>query len=286
MPTGHEADVVHCYRHPDRETLVRCSNCDRPICPSCMTPAAVGIRCPECTGRGGTTRVRHIGRPQTDTAVVSIALVVINCVVFAGEMLQGVGVSGISGSRIIADGAVYAAPVADGELWRLVTAGFIHASLFHILFNMWALWVLGGALESWIGPRRMLIIFGASVLWGSAGAILLSPGSQTVGASGGVFGLMGALLVMSRQRGMEFMSSGLGVVLLLNLGITFTIPGISVGGHLGGLAGGVAAALVLSGFGRGHIAYGRWTPPVVVGSAAVIAGAVAVAIVAAHAAVG
>lgn len=286
MPTGHEADVLHCYRHPDRETLVRCSNCDRPICPSCMTPAAVGIRCPECTGKGGTTRVRHIGRPQTDTAVVSVALIVINCVVFLGELFQGVGVSGITGSRIVQEGAVWAAPVADGEFYRLVSAGFIHASLFHILFNMWALWVLGAALESWIGAPRMLVIYGSSVLWGSAGAILLSPDSPTVGASGGVFGLMGALLVMSRQRGMDFMSSGIGVVLLLNLGITFAIPGISIGGHLGGLAGGVAAALVLSGFGRGHLAYGRWTPPVVIGSAALVAGAVAVAIVAANAAVG
>ncbi|MFN8122716.1 MAG: rhomboid family intramembrane serine protease [Thermoleophilia bacterium] len=287
VPTGHEADVLHCYRHPDRETLVRCSNCDRPICPSCMTPAAVGIRCPECSGgRGGTTRVRRIAAPQTDTAAVTVGLIVVNCIVFAGEVFQGVGVSGITGSRIVNDGAVWAAPVADGEVWRLVTSGFIHASFFHILFNMWALWVLGGALESWIGPRRLMIIFASSVLWGSAGAILLSPDSPTVGASGGVFGLMGALLVMSRQRGMDFMSSGIGVVLLLNLGITFAIPGISIGGHLGGLAGGVAAALVLSGFGRGHLAYGRWTPPIVIGSAVLVAGAVATAIIAAHAAVG
>ena len=285
MPVD-EADVYHCYRHRDRETLVRCSNCERPICPSCMTPAAVGMRCPECSGGGGGTRLRAAPSLRSDTAIVSIALIVVNCVVFLGELMQGVGVSGISGSRIVADGAVWAAPVADGEFYRLVSSGFIHASLFHILFNMWALWVLGGALESYIGAPRFLVIYFASVLWGSAGAILLSPGSPTVGASGGVFGLMGALLIMSRQRGMEFMSSGIGVVLLLNLGITFAIPGISIGGHLGGLAGGAAAALLLSGFGRGHMAYGRLTLPIALGSAGLIAGAVAVAIVAANAAVG
>jgi len=287
VPTG-EADVHHCYRHRDRETLVTCSNCERPICTSCMTPAAVGMRCPECSGGGGGTRMRAVSgaRMRTDGTTVTVALIIINCVVFLAEMLQGVTVRGIGGSQIIAEGGVRAFEVSQGELYRLVSAGFIHAGLFHILFNMWALWMLGGALESYVGSGRMLVIYFSSVLWGSAGALLLSPDAITVGASGGVFGLMGALLVMSRQRGMDFLSSGIGMVLLLNLGITFAIPGISIGGHLGGLAGGAAAALLLSGFGKGHIAYGRLTAPILVGSAGILAAAVAVAVVVSRSAVG
>ncbi|MEW6582642.1 MAG: rhomboid family intramembrane serine protease [Actinomycetota bacterium] len=270
--------VRHCYRHPQRETLLACSNCERPICTSCAQQAAVGLRCPDCAG-GGPRRIqapRLVARG--DTAVATVALIAVNVVVFLAEMSQGIGVRGIGGSQIIRDGAVAGPLVADGEWWRLVTSGFIHAGLGHIAFNMLALWWLGGALERYIGVWRLLAIYGAALLWGSAGAILLSPDNLTVGASGGVFGLMAALLVIERQRGMALLGSSIGVVLLLNLGITFAIPGISIGGHLGGLVGGGLAALVLSGFGRGHIAYGRVAAPMVVGLAAVLAGAVALSI--------
>jgi membrane associated rhomboid family serine protease len=212
-------------------------------------------------------------------------LIAVNVLVFIAEMAQGVVVRGIGGSSVIADGAVQAPGVADGEWWRMLTAGFIHAGLFHIVFNMFALWVLGGALEQYVGGLRMAIIWFSAVLWGSVGALLLSPDVNTVGASGGVFGLMGALLIVSRQRGMEFLTGGIGAVLVLNLVITFALPGISIGGHLGGLLGGAAAALVLSGFGRGHLAYGRWTPAMVVGCGALLAGAVAVGVALATAAV-
>jgi membrane associated rhomboid family serine protease len=282
--------MLRCYRHPDRETLVQCSNCERPICTSCMTTAAVGIRCPECAG-GTRTAPRRGGaggwaRPAGQGGLtVTAVLIALNVLVFLAEMFQGVAVRGIAGSSVIADGGVRAPEVADGEWWRMVTAGFIHAGLFHILFNMFALYVLGSALEQYVGGLRMAVVWFGAVLWGSVGAMLLDPTALTVGASGGVFGLMGALLVVSRQRGMEFLTGGLGAVLLLNLVITFAIPGISIGGHLGGLAGGAAAAFALSGFGRGHIAYGRWTAPVVAGCAAVLAGGLAVGVLVANAAV-
>jgi len=214
------------------------------------------------------------------TAVV--VLIALNVLVFVAQLSQGASFGSGGGAGIIGDGGVRAFEVAEGEWWRLVTAGFIHAGLLHLLFNMWALWILGGPLEEYVGTPRMLLIYASSVLWGSAGALVLSPDALTVGASGGVFGLMGALLVLSRQRGMEMMASGIGGLLLINLLITFAIPGISIGGHLGGLAGGAAAALVLGRFGRGHIAYSRFTPVVAAGAGLLLAAAVLVSLAAAQ----
>lgn len=281
QPAGGSAvsDDLRCYRHPDRDTLLSCSNCERPICTSCAQPAAVGLRCPECAG--APAGIKAVGKrvaPGAGAASATAVLVGINVLVFLVEMSQGIGVRGIGGSSIVRDGAVAGPPVADGEWWRLVTSGFIHAGVGHIAFNMLALWWLGGALERYIGTGRMLVVYFAAILWGSAGALILSPDSFTVGASGGVFGLMAALLVIERQRGVALLGSSIGVVLLLNLGITFFIPGISVGGHLGGLAGGAAAALALSRFGRGHVAYGRMHASAVVSLVAVMAAAVVVSL--------
>jgi membrane associated rhomboid family serine protease len=216
--------------------------------------------------------------PGTGALSATAVLVGINVLVFIVEMSQGIGVRGIGGSSIITDGAVAGPPVADGEWWRLLTAGFIHAGIGHIAFNMLALWWLGGALESYIGTGRMLGIYFSAVLWGSAGAIILSPNSLTVGASGGVFGLMAAMLIIERQRGVALLGSSIGAVLLLNLGITFFLPGISIGGHLGGLVGGAAAAFAFSGFGKGHVAYGKLKGPVVLGVAGVMVAAVVVSV--------
>jgi membrane associated rhomboid family serine protease len=271
-------DVMHCYRHSTRETLISCSNCERPICTDCMSQAAVGVRCPECSGgvkpKGSVGRqVRALTGSGSDQIPVTFVLMALNVIVFLAQMAQGATVrGGLGGSSIVTDGAVIAIPVADGEWWRLVTAGFIHAGLIHLVFNMWALWFLGGILERMVGSRRMLAIYTAAVLWGSAGALLLNPDALTVGASGGVFGLMAALLVLSQQRGMEAMGSSIGFLLLMNLGITFAIPGISIGGHLGGLVGGGAAALALSNLGRGSMAYGRLTTVVLSLTAAVVIG--------------
>lgn len=254
-----------CYRHPGRETLLSCSHCGRPICTDCMTEAAVGVRCPECIGGSGRRAPGPVRRlraaERSGTAIATAVLVAINLLVYLAEMVQGVGVSGVTGSSLVRDGAVYGPAVADGEWYRMVTGGFLHAGVIHIAFNMYLLWIVGGALERYAGAGRFLAIYFTAILWGSAGALLLSPDTITVGASGGVFGLMAALYLLERQRGVSLLGSAIGMLLVLNLAITFMIPGISIGGHLGGVVGGAAAAFVLSGFGRGHLAYGRVGAP-------------------------
>jgi membrane associated rhomboid family serine protease len=234
-----------CYRHPGRETGVSCSNCGRPICPDCMTPTPVGMRCPECARQ--TTKVRRPAAMAAQDPTLTYVFIGISVLVFLGEMLTGASATGgrVGGSDLIAEGGVSRPSVADGEVWRVVTAGFLHGGLFHLMFNMFALWVLGSMLEPAIGRARFAVVYFVSVLAGSFGALLLSPVGLTVGASGGIFGLMGAALVIMRHRGIDPMASGLPLWLGLNLAITFTIPGISVGGHLGGLAGGALAAFVM-----------------------------------------
>ena len=253
--------ALHCYRHPDRETLLSCSNCERPICTSCMTQAAVGMRCPECAGRGGRTKVVTSAsrmRAATGAPVATYVLIAVNVLVFIAEMAQGVGLSGgLGGSDLVRNGALLGPAVADGDWWRLVSGGFLHASVIHLGFNMYLLWILGGAFERYAGPWRLLAVYFSALLWGAAGALLLSPDSLTVGASGAVFGLMAALYLLERQRGVALLGSSVGVLLLLNLVITFAIPGISIGGHIGGILGGAAAGYLLSGLGKGHMAYGR-----------------------------
>ena len=289
MTESHTSAPQYCYRHPDRETLLSCSQCERPICTSCMVPAPVGIRCPECAGtaRGGASQVQR-GRSFRGISVsgrrftVTLTLIVINVLIFLAELAQGVGVSGGGNSSIIEHGGLYGPAVANGETWRIVTSGFIHESVLHVAFNMWVLWVLGVAFESYVGSRRMVIVYGISLLWGAAGALLFSPGVITIGASGAIFGLMGALVVMFRQRGVAVMQSGLGVLIVLNLVFTLTVPGVSIGGHIGGLLGGVLAGLVLSGYGRGHIAYGRVNSSVAAGILGLAAIAIAICLLAAH----
>jgi len=229
-----------CYRHPDRETGVQCSNCGRPICPDCMTPTPVGMRCPECARQ--RTQVRTVRNLHADPQL-TYALIAVNVLVFVAELATGTGMR--PGGRVFADGALYGPAVAAGEWWRIVTGGFLHASILHILFNMYFIYVLGGMLEPVMGKLRFAVLYFVSLLGGSFGALLLSPDSPTVGASGAAFGLLGAAFLAMRARGIDPMQSGLGLTLVLNLGITFLIPGISIGGHLGGLiAGGVAGWLL------------------------------------------
>jgi membrane associated rhomboid family serine protease len=234
-----------CYRHPGRETAVSCSNCDRPICPECMTSTPVGMRCPECAGQ--RTQVRKIAARRTDEPMVTYVLLGIIVLVQLGAMASGASATGsqFGGSQLITDGAVSRPAVADGEVWRLLTAGFLHAGLLHLMFNGFALYVLGSMLEPAIGRLRFAIVYFVSLFAGSFGAILVEPNALTVGASGAIFGLMGAAVVVMRHRGINLMESGIGLWLGLNLVFTFAIPGISIGGHIGGLVGGALAALLM-----------------------------------------
>jgi membrane associated rhomboid family serine protease len=152
---------------------------------------------------------------------------------------------GTGGSSLVADLALSSSPVADGEVWRLVTSGFLHYGLLHLAFNMFSLWILGSMLEPAVGRLRFALIYFVSLLGGSFGALLLSPDALTAGASGAVFGMFGAAFVVMRNRGIDFMQSGLGFWLILNLVLTFTANGISIGGHLGGLFAGALATYAM-----------------------------------------
>jgi membrane associated rhomboid family serine protease len=236
--------MATCYRHPSRETGVACSNCGNPICPDCMTTTAVGMRCPDCAGQ--KTQVRTLRSLHVDPTVTYV-LIAVNVLMFLGSGAGGSFLTGSGGSsRVFQDLALWGPAIAIGhDYWRLISAGFLHSGLLHIGFNMYILYWLGTMLEPALGHARFGALYLASLLAGSFGALLLSPNAVTVGASGAVFGLMGAAFVMQRARGIDPMQSGIGPVILFNLLISFVIPNISIGGHLGGLVGGAAAALAM-----------------------------------------
>jgi membrane associated rhomboid family serine protease len=250
---------MHCYRHPNRETLVSCSECGRPICEECMTFAPVGIRCPEHSGQpqGAQRLTQGVRRASFEGAgsLVTKILIGINVGVYLLELAMGGQVNG-TGNRIYENGALYGPLVAAGDWWRLFTAMFLHYGPIHLAFNMLALWFFGGAVEQAIGRSRYLLVYIVSGLAGSAGALVFTPNSVTVGASGAIFGILGAALVLERQRNYVLGGGAIGII-VLNLVFTFAIPGISIGGHLGGLFGGALCMLALSRFGRTHAIYGR-----------------------------
>jgi membrane associated rhomboid family serine protease len=172
----------------------------------------------------------------TRSSVVVPAIVVVNVVAFVVQQ---------SVTRFTSDYGINAIAIADGEWYRLVTGGFLHANVMHIAFNMFLIWQLGSMLEKALGAWRFIVLYATSLLVGSAGAVALSSlFGLTIGASTAGFGLMGAFAMLLARRGVNVMSSGIGMTLLLNLGITFLVPNISIGGHLGGLIGGALVALV------------------------------------------
>ncbi len=241
-----------CYRHPNRETGVSCSNCGRPICPECMTPTPVGMRCPECA-RDRTKVTRGAVAPGRADAPATYALIALNVVAFLAEVAAGGGGLTPTNSSVIFDFGLFGPSVAEGEWYRLLTSGFLHASVIHIGFNMFALFFLGRLLEPGIGTARFVALYFASLFAGSFGATLLSPDTLTIGASGAVFGIFGATFVIARSRGVDALASSIGIILVLNLAITFGRPEISIGGHLGGLVAGVLCALLIVAGERGML---------------------------------
>jgi membrane associated rhomboid family serine protease len=257
-------EVRYCYRHPDRETGLSCSECGRPICAECVHYAPVGLRCPEHSGkpqgvRKVSTGVRRASFANTTDALVTKTLIGINVFVYFMELATGGSLSGRGGGTIVEKGGLFVGNefigLAAGEWWRLVTAGFLHAGLIHLGFNMLLLWWFGSELERGLGRLRFLAIYFVSLLAGSAGAILITPQSLTVGASGAVFGLFGAAFVLERQAGIT--RGPAFTIIVLNLVLSFVIPGISIGGHIGGLVGGALSMLALTRLGRVHAVYGR-----------------------------
>jgi len=233
-----------CYRHPNRETGVSCSNCGRPICPDCMTPTPVGMRCPECASEKTRVTRGAVGPGRYDTPATFV-LIALNVVAYLVEIAGGGGGLSPGGSSVLLDFGLFGPYVAEGEWYRLLTSGFLHGSIVHIGFNMFALYILGRLLEPGIGTPRFVALYFASLFAGSFGALLLDPNALTIGASGAVFGIFGATFVIARHRGIENLAASIGVILLINLAITFGRPEISIGGHLGGLAAGLLCALVI-----------------------------------------
>ena len=251
--------MPYCYRHPKRETFVSCSECGRPICAECMTPAPVGQRCPEHSGKAlGLRRVpRGVrrGAYEGTGAVVTKALLAVNVLVYVITAAQGGGLNSPGGS-LFGKWVLFGPLVAQGDWWRLITAAFLHASLLHIAFNMYFLWFVGSAVEQALGRGRFLLVYFVSALAGSAGALVHTPTTPVVGASGALFGILGAALVFERQRNYVLGGSAAALI-VINLILGFTLRNISIGGHIGGLIGGALCTLVLSRFGRGHAAYSR-----------------------------
>ncbi|MFJ6163513.1 rhomboid family intramembrane serine protease [Micromonospora orduensis] len=264
-----------CYRHPGRETYVRCTRCDRPICPDCMRDASVGHQCPECvnegrrtvrparTAFGGGTAGRH-GYVTKGLIALNVLLMLLSIASDRGgdAAVGGSGFGGLMGGStpltnwgsvlglaVFPDGTL--GGVADGEWYRLVTAMFLHYGVIHLLLNMWALWVLGRSLEANLGPLRFGALYLIAGLGGNVAAYLFSAqNSATAGASTAVFGLFAALIIIERKLGRDI--SQVIPILVINLVFTLTVPGISIPGHLGGLTVGALMALVLAYAPRGR----------------------------------
>ena len=235
MPGTPQANPT-CYRHPDRTTYIRCTRCNRPICPECMRDAAVGHQCEECV-RGGAKAVRQPRPQQRTTPVITYWLIAINVVMFVLEPVS----SGVQSELVLRSPAV-----ANGDLYRLLTSAFMHYGPTHLLFNMYALFIVGPPLEVWLGRLRFGALYALSALGGSVLVYLVSPlNAATAGASGAVFGLFGASFVVGKRLNLD-VRWVVGLI-VINLAFTFVIPlmggqNISWQGHIGGLVTGALVA--------------------------------------------
>jgi membrane associated rhomboid family serine protease len=235
-----------------------------------MTSTSVGMRCPDCAGQTVKVRTAAAVTRQSGEPIATYVLIALNVIVFLAEVLGGGAATTVQGGgSVIDDGGLCGNAIADGgacggipneggEVWRILTGAFLHAGPLHLLLNMFVLYILGTLLEPAIGTLRFIGIYFAALFAGSLGALLATdPTEVTVGASGAIYGLMGAAIVVARGRGLEDISSQIGLWLVLNLVLTFSIPGISIGGHIGGLVGGTLAALLVIAVERGRVGGSR-----------------------------
>jgi membrane associated rhomboid family serine protease len=261
-----------CYRHPDRETWIRCQRCDRPICPDCMHSAAVGFQCPSCLKEGArTTRTGKLpygGAPSANPALTSIGLIAVNIAVWLSIQSDGGASSGLvdrlallpqDSLRVAPDGTQQVIEgVSGGAYWQVATSVFSHVEVWHIAFNMLALYFLGPQLEMVLGRARFLAVYLLAGLAGSTAVMWLSHANgQTLGASGAIFGLMGALLVV----GLKIRANVQQLVFWIGLNVVFTVTAnsfISWQGHFGGLLGGALLAALVVYAPRQHRAAYQW----------------------------
>jgi membrane associated rhomboid family serine protease len=225
-----------------------------------MTMAPVGIRCPDHAGGGRrVSRLRPPTVPRSHRRVldtrVTYALIALNVGVYLITAVQGSGLNSPGGS-LYDKWVLYGPFVAHGDWWRLVTAMFLHGFLLHIALNMWALWIIGRPVELFLGPTRYLLLYFVSGLAGSAGALIGSPTTPVVGASGAIFGVLGAMLILEWQVTGRLAGQALTLI-VLNLVLNFVFNGvggnISIGGHIGGVIGGVLCALAFANWGSRRI---------------------------------
>jgi membrane associated rhomboid family serine protease len=252
-----EIDPEFCYRHPDRQSFIHCQRCGRTICPQCQTQAAVGVQCPECV-REGRAEVRasqggFLGQliPRGNAPVATYLLIGLCVVLYLGEWLSGGALTSAWSLR---------PDLIATQPWRLITSAFLHSTSFipHLLFNMYALFIFGPALERFLGRGRYLALYLVGALGGSLGVVLLyqlavatngvsakwlggflAP-SSALGASGAIFALMGALLVLRKAMGLQLRQ--ILIVVVVNIAFGFIAPGIAWQAHLGGLGIGAAVA--------------------------------------------
>jgi len=240
-PTPHGAPA--CYRHPDRPTYVGCTRCGRPVCPDCMRSAAVGHQCVDCVQAAAHAAAATVVRSRSGPPLVTYALIAVNVVVFVMQLAN----AGLRSQLVLVPALV----AHNGEYYRLVSSAFVHFGIVHILFNMYALYVLGPPLERHLGRTRFAALYALSALGGSVLVYLLSPlAAQTAGASGAIFGLFGATLIAARRLNLDVRWL-IGLV-AINLVITFGFPGVSWQGHVGGLLIGTVVAAVYVYAPRGH----------------------------------
>ena len=251
--------MPHCYRHPDRETGRACTRCGRPACGECLVQATVGSHCLDCAKAAQPDlKTRAQLASSRLLTPVTYVLIGLNLLVFlwmsaldsrvlGGNVTEAHADLGLS--KNILQGMVWnwdqTGAIPEHQWYRLVTSGFIHFGVFHIAMNMLLLYQLGMLLERALGGTKLTMMYFASLLSGSLGVLLVDSGGLTGGASGAVFGLMAGAAVGLHRRGVNVFSTGIGTTLLLNLVLTFSIRGISVGGHVGGAIGGALCGFVM-----------------------------------------
>ena len=264
MSVHRQQDLPACVRHPDRPTGLRCVRCDRPACPDCLREASVGYQCVDCVAEGSKTirPARNTGgartRPGTRSLVVMPVLIAINVLVFVITAVQAGNITDNQRSDLFMQGTLIPGTVAAGEFWRLLTSGFLHFGNYggygpvHLVFNMFALWVIGRDLEVALGRARFLVVYLLSLLGGSTAVMLFGdPMGSVAGASGAIYGLFGGIAVVVFRAKLN--PAPVLTLLGINIFLSVALPGISLLGHLGGLVIGVLATAAMVYAPRQHL---------------------------------